>query len=64
MKHRVTEDTEFRYGSAGKMMNMHQATSGKSVLCSRDSVEPKEMRAAACDNGSRHQTAGVELVFK
>ena len=29
LKHRVTEDTEFRYGSAGKLMNMQVATSTK-----------------------------------
>ena len=29
LKHRVTEDTEFRYDGAGKMMNMHEATSAK-----------------------------------
>ena len=30
----------------------------------RDFVVSKEMRAAVCDNGSRHLAAGVELVFK
>ena len=52
MKHRVTEDTELRYGSAGKMMNIHQATSAKASSCSIDIVAPKEMRDADAITGA------------